>query len=359
MNPAARQKLVELVARFGRDICDDPQRCEALLRDVYGDQHQREVFVLVAAVKNRAASELAADASGVPKEVLLARLSHRLHCNFGFTEDLALWCVETWALALGAPTHAHDKPASAQKPVSPPKKQKAATSALKARGVSRKGTGTSGGTSPMSVLLARGAAKLRNDRELKDIRQRLEKANRALTQYGLTIKKDEVLKVVSMEEETALKLGAKVKKSYFSSSHKRLKNLVLRAELSWEDAVVLLLASPDDFIMCSEKASNILTNFNREADNTTSQWELARLTREAQKNLANAYRDGDVPAKYIEQLSCASDRVTTTNAQNIVSEDIKCRCSHCGQKLAFAPAMLNTTVECPTCKKGTILKHAL
>ena len=101
MNPIARQKVVALVARFGRDICDDPQRCEALLRDVCGDQHQREVFVLVAAVKIRATSELAADASGVPVEVLVAKLSARLHNNLGFTEDLARWSVETWAVALG------------------------------------------------------------------------------------------------------------------------------------------------------------------------------------------------------------------------------------------------------------------
>ncbi len=101
MNPIARQKVIELVERFGSDICDDPRRCEALLRDLCGDQHQREVFVLVAAVRNRTAAELAAGGGGVPKEVLLARLSARLHTNLGFTEDLARWCVESWALALG------------------------------------------------------------------------------------------------------------------------------------------------------------------------------------------------------------------------------------------------------------------
>ena len=102
MNSIARQKLIELVERFGSDICDDPRRCEALLRDLCGDQHQREVFVLVAAVRNRAAAELAAGGGGVPKEVLLARLTARLHNNFGFTEDLARWSVESWALALAA-----------------------------------------------------------------------------------------------------------------------------------------------------------------------------------------------------------------------------------------------------------------
>ena len=116
MNPIARQKVVALVARFGRDICDDPQRCEALLRDVCGDQHQREVFVLVAAVKNRAASELAADTSSVPVEVLVAKFSARLHNNLGIMEDLARWSVESWAVALGKLAENPKTPARASIP---------------------------------------------------------------------------------------------------------------------------------------------------------------------------------------------------------------------------------------------------
>jgi formylglycine-generating enzyme required for sulfatase activity len=116
MNPIARQKVVALVARFGRDICDDPQRCEALLRDVCGDQHQREVFVLVAAVKNRAASELADGASSVPIEVLVAKLSARLYNSLGIREDLARWSIESWAVALGKLAENPKTPARASVP---------------------------------------------------------------------------------------------------------------------------------------------------------------------------------------------------------------------------------------------------
>jgi formylglycine-generating enzyme required for sulfatase activity len=116
MNPIARQKVVALVARFGRDICDDPQRCEALLRDVCGDQHQREVFVLVAAVKNRAASELADGASSVPIEVLVAKLSARLYNSLGIREDLARWSIESWAVALGKLAENPKTPARASIP---------------------------------------------------------------------------------------------------------------------------------------------------------------------------------------------------------------------------------------------------
>jgi tetratricopeptide (TPR) repeat protein len=66
-----------------------------------GDQFKREVFVLVSAVREQVPSELVSSSSGVPKEVVLARLSKRLHGNLGIAEELARWGVESWALALG------------------------------------------------------------------------------------------------------------------------------------------------------------------------------------------------------------------------------------------------------------------
>jgi hypothetical protein len=97
----AREKLIGLVARFGPDICSDPKRCEALLRDVCGNQFTRELNALLAAVKEHAASDLAAEDGSVPLEVLLARLSSRLHDNLGIIEELAQWSIASWALALG------------------------------------------------------------------------------------------------------------------------------------------------------------------------------------------------------------------------------------------------------------------
>jgi hypothetical protein len=97
----AREKLIGLVARFGPAICSDPKRCEALLRDVCGNQFTRELNALLAAVKEHAASDLAAEDGSVPLEVLLARLSSRLHDNLGIIEELAQWSMASWALALG------------------------------------------------------------------------------------------------------------------------------------------------------------------------------------------------------------------------------------------------------------------
>jgi parallel beta-helix repeat protein len=112
MNDLPRQKLCEIIVQYGRSVCDDPRRCEGLLRDLCPD-HRREVFVLASALKERVAAELIASSAGVPYEMLLARLANRLQDNLGLAEDAACWAVETWALALGvisAPQGASLKP---------------------------------------------------------------------------------------------------------------------------------------------------------------------------------------------------------------------------------------------------------
>ena len=101
MNPIAREKLIALVAKFGRSIIDDHKRCEALLSDVYGDQYELELFVLLAALKERIPSELVSGSGGVSKEVLFGKLATRLAVKKGFKEDLARWGVESWGIALG------------------------------------------------------------------------------------------------------------------------------------------------------------------------------------------------------------------------------------------------------------------
>ena len=107
MNDSPRQKLIEIVtdrkavfARTGRDVTTDAKLCEALLRDLCGE-HRREISVLVAAQKERVAADLLASQDGVPREVLLTRLTRRLQDNLGLTEEAARWAVDSWALALG------------------------------------------------------------------------------------------------------------------------------------------------------------------------------------------------------------------------------------------------------------------
>jgi hypothetical protein len=54
INELPRQKLAKLARRFSLDLCNDPKRCEGLLRDVCGE-HKREILPLVSALREGAA----------------------------------------------------------------------------------------------------------------------------------------------------------------------------------------------------------------------------------------------------------------------------------------------------------------
>ena len=93
------EKLRELIVEYGRSLCDDPRRCEALLKDYCG-QYKREIFVLITALRNRVAEDLLKTSAGVPHVLLLARLIKRLEDELAMTAEAAQWAVESWTLAL-------------------------------------------------------------------------------------------------------------------------------------------------------------------------------------------------------------------------------------------------------------------
>ncbi len=100
MNDLPRQKLKEIIIQYDRSICDEPQRCEGLLRDFCG-QHRKEIAVLVSALKERVPADLLASQNSTPPVILLARLTKKLQDNLGLAEEAARWAVESWGLALG------------------------------------------------------------------------------------------------------------------------------------------------------------------------------------------------------------------------------------------------------------------
>jgi hypothetical protein len=108
MNDYPRQTLCELIARHGASLCDEPGRCEGLLRDLC--PHDRgKVNVLVNALRERVTFDLLNGNASVPVELLIGRLAMRLEQHHGMREEIALWAVESWALALGRITHTPDR----------------------------------------------------------------------------------------------------------------------------------------------------------------------------------------------------------------------------------------------------------
>ena len=90
MNNEPREKLRELIVEYGRSLCDDPRRCEALLKDYCG-QYKREIFVMIAALKNRVADDLLKAPAGVPQVMILARLVKRLEDAGGLAVGAVLF----------------------------------------------------------------------------------------------------------------------------------------------------------------------------------------------------------------------------------------------------------------------------
>ena len=100
MNDEPRQKLRALIVEYGRALCNDPRRCEALLKDYCGN-HKREIFVLVSALKKKVTVDLLKSSAGLPQEMVMGRLQKRLEDELAMTAEAAHWAVESWALALG------------------------------------------------------------------------------------------------------------------------------------------------------------------------------------------------------------------------------------------------------------------
>jgi chromatin remodeling complex protein RSC6 len=100
MNNDIRHKLRELIVEYGSSLCNEPARCEALLKDYCGAQ-KREIYVLVSALKKRVTDDMLKSRGAVPQEIIMRRLCKRLEDELALTVEAAQWAVESWALALG------------------------------------------------------------------------------------------------------------------------------------------------------------------------------------------------------------------------------------------------------------------
>jgi hypothetical protein len=100
MNDLPQEKLNQLLATYSNQLCEEPQRCEALLRDTF-PEYPRQVSLLVNALKQGIPPELMASHNKVPLEVTRSRLIRKLVDNLFVQEQAAEWVVNAWSEALG------------------------------------------------------------------------------------------------------------------------------------------------------------------------------------------------------------------------------------------------------------------
>ena len=108
MNDSVREKLQEIIRQYSNSLCDEPKRCEALLRD-FCAKDRREIFILIAALKEGVASDLLNSSNSISQQLVSAKLVKRLQDNLGITEESAIWAVDSWALALGISSQLNQK----------------------------------------------------------------------------------------------------------------------------------------------------------------------------------------------------------------------------------------------------------
>ena len=95
---AVRDALVDLGATYGPALLRDPQRCEAMLRDICPGR-KREIFLIVSALREHVAADLLSAGEALPQDVVLAHGTRKLRDNLGLSEESARWAVESWVPA--------------------------------------------------------------------------------------------------------------------------------------------------------------------------------------------------------------------------------------------------------------------
>lgn len=100
MTDIVRSQLQQMITQFGRSVCDEPKRCEALLKDLCPN-HKCEVRLLVVALGEGVVKKLVQPSPLISIEQLIAQLVQSLDENWGIASHHAQWAVESWAIVLG------------------------------------------------------------------------------------------------------------------------------------------------------------------------------------------------------------------------------------------------------------------
>lgn len=95
-----RELFLEAITLYP-DVRTDAKRFESLLKDYYQGNFRKESAVLSNCVREGVPDALASVKGGAPYAVVSSPLVRRLVDNWGTTEDIARWAVDSWALALG------------------------------------------------------------------------------------------------------------------------------------------------------------------------------------------------------------------------------------------------------------------
>lgn len=99
MNNIVRHNLKIIITNYGINICNDPKKFEALLRDL-SPQYKREINLLISVLRENIVTELLKLSNKNSIDIALVKLRQRLYDNLGIAPEFATWAIESWALML-------------------------------------------------------------------------------------------------------------------------------------------------------------------------------------------------------------------------------------------------------------------
>jgi hypothetical protein len=112
-NPDDDAEMISVIRRifdeFGRSICSDPRRIEAILRDLVPGSRVK-IVALRAAVEEGIAEGLYAVRDETPPPGLGERYVRRLRDNMGLADNWASWSIRIWSSALSVPLRLPSRP---------------------------------------------------------------------------------------------------------------------------------------------------------------------------------------------------------------------------------------------------------
>jgi hypothetical protein len=107
MDDIPRQKLKEILRKFGTGLISNPKKVKGLLLDYcpsqrsgYGGNFQKEIHLLILAINQNIPQDLLATSLNEPFAFKRGRLQKRL-TDLAVEESAAAWAVDAWAEALG------------------------------------------------------------------------------------------------------------------------------------------------------------------------------------------------------------------------------------------------------------------
>ena len=95
--------LKKIVGNYSH-VLSDPSRFEGLLKDIYGSENKREIFLLTTALKARITDIRECNIVANDTESKIYKMISRLSSDYGLDEKSAAWVTIVWSIGFDVMT---------------------------------------------------------------------------------------------------------------------------------------------------------------------------------------------------------------------------------------------------------------